>query len=75
MRVEITEQTGIRHDGAYFSFGDVVTVPDAVGAYFCGLGWAKDVEGKVATGDRNTSNVVICPENARHLHVGEDVSG
>jgi len=32
--------------------GDTITVPDDVGARWCAYGWASDVEGKVATGER-----------------------
>lgn len=56
MRVEILEdrlsdadETGRLH---VYAKGDVVTVPDACGARWCGYGWAKDVSGAVATGER-----------------------
>ena len=57
MRVEITE-TKLRHhdketDKHYSQVrGDVITVPDHVGVLWCKYGWAKDVDGNVATGER-----------------------
>ena len=73
MKVEFLEP--VKHDGQSFSEGDTVTVSDAFGQYVCGLGWARDVAGKVDTAERNTSNVVICPENAAHVHTGDNVNG
>ena len=32
--------------------GDTRTVSEENGAYFCAMGWASDVDGKVATGAR-----------------------
>lgn len=56
MRVEILEdrlsdadETGHLH---VFAKGDVVTVPDACALRWLAYGWAKDVSGAVATGER-----------------------
>ena len=38
-----------------FEKGDVRNVSDEDGEYFCSNGWAKDVDGKVATGERAKS--------------------
>lgn len=32
--------------------GDVVTIPDDLAARWCGLGWAKSLDGSFATGER-----------------------
>ena len=34
------------------SKGDRVKVDDAIAEYWCSLGWAQDVDGKVETGER-----------------------
>lgn len=56
MRIEITEKriSDVGPDGHLnvWHEGDVVTVDDAYGAELCRRGWAKDVDGKVATGER-----------------------
>jgi hypothetical protein len=57
MRVEITEDrlsdTDPDTDRHYLhERGDVITVPDALGAKWCMLGWARDVAGNVPTGER-----------------------
>ncbi len=75
MKIRVTEETGIKHDGASYSFEDQCTVSDAVGEYFCSMGWAEDVDGKVASGTRSTTNVVIAPANVMHAHTGENAGG
>ncbi len=57
MRVEILEERISDTDpatGRHYaqSRGDVVTVPDDVGRRWCAYGWAKDLDGKVETGER-----------------------
>ena len=58
MKVEILEKE-IKHGGPngleIFAEGEIRVVPDHVGEYFCRLGWAKDVDGNVETGERDTS--------------------
>lgn len=51
MRVEITEKS-LKDAGMVLSDGDRVTVPAEVGRRWCELGWAKDRDGKVKSGDR-----------------------
>lgn len=78
MRVEITEkrlsafdpETGklyVQHEG------DIVTVPDALGAQWCALGWARDVEHKVKTGPRRPLDVVVQPDSARHTSINSNL--
>lgn len=52
MRVKMLEK--VLHDGHTFEEGEVREVSEAVGAYFCGNGWAEDAEGKVETKPRDT---------------------
>lgn len=57
MRVEITElrlkdtdpDTGQQYD---LQKGDILPVPDSCGFRWCTYGWAKDVDGVIATGER-----------------------
>lgn len=52
MRIEALEN--IRSEYFTLTEGDVVTVPDEVGAHWCAMGWAKDTSGTVPTGERST---------------------
>jgi hypothetical protein len=70
MRVEILEErlssedsTGRHH---LLGKGDIVTVPDDTGAEWCSNGWAKDIAGAVATGERRTDGATVTPTNAKH---------
>jgi hypothetical protein len=51
MRVEITEER-LKDAGYNLGKGDIITVADEVGRSWCENGWAKDVEGKVESGER-----------------------
>lgn len=73
MKVKILEDGGIRHAGQHFESGDEVTVPDEVGAAWCGVGWAEDLAGNVETGERKTDvNVMLSVENGTLDHNAED---
>lgn len=67
MRIEVTEDRLSDTDadtGRHYALakGDVVTVPDAYGAKLCARGWAKDVDGKVKTGERKAGPEVLAPK-------------
>jgi hypothetical protein len=50
--------------------GDTITVPDALGTKWCGLGWAEDVDGKVKTGERRVEGAhIVAPDKASHKAV------
>lgn len=65
MQVEILEER-LSSDGFAGEKGDRLTVPDEVGAAWCGYGWAKDMSDKVPTGERNISPVEINPKKIQH---------
>ena len=51
MKIEALER--IKSDGYVLDAGVVkVNVPDAIGAAWCSHGWARDLDGAVATGKR-----------------------
>ena len=56
MKIEALET--FLHDGQRYEAGDVRTVDDGLGAYFCKCGWAKDVDGNVETAPRDVNRVV-----------------
>lgn len=62
MKVEILEQR-LSSDGFVGEFGDRFTVPDEVGKIWCKHGWAKDLSGEVATGERKVINAKLDIEN------------
>lgn len=53
MRVEALEN--IRSENFSLTTGDIITVPDELGARWCAMGWAKDTSGTVPTGERSTA--------------------
>lgn len=58
MKVEILENR-LSSDGFVGELGDRFTVPDDVGAMWCAAGWAKDLSGQVATGNRVVINAAL----------------
>ena len=73
MRVEALES--IKSDGYALAEGDILTVPDAVGAAWCGYGWARDTGGAVATGERRVLNAKLAVTTAAHGHAAQTVEG
>jgi hypothetical protein len=71
MRVEILEER-LSSDGFAGVAGDILSVPDEVGARWCGLGWARDVAGAVATGERRVVRAVVTPHSAAHGQTAEE---
>ena len=69
MRIEVLEErlsdtnaaTGQHYQ---LGKGDIVTVPDDYGARLVWLGWAKDVDGKVKTGERKPGPETLTPQKA-----------
>ncbi len=57
MNIEFLEK--VKHDGHTYNKGVIDPEFDnAVGAYFCECGWAKDLDEKIATGDREKAHEV-----------------
>jgi hypothetical protein len=72
MRVEITERK-LKDCGYNLVDGDILTVPDEVGAAWCGHGWAKDVDGMMPTGQRIVHGATLQPAKARHAVTAKEV--
>jgi hypothetical protein len=72
MRVEITEKK-LRDAGYDLVEGDTLTVPDELGADWCGRGWAKDTEGKVPTGERIVHGAQLEPAKVRSQSTAKEV--
>lgn len=66
MKIEVTEPTGFLWQGERFASGDVRVVSNEMGAQVCGLGWARDVDGKVPTGTRDLAPKIIDPKPIIH---------
>ncbi|MGB5583697.1 MAG: hypothetical protein WBO93_08895 [Gammaproteobacteria bacterium] len=73
MKIEILEQ--IKHGRDVFEPGEVRIVPADVGELFCRLGWANDTDGKIPTGERDTSKVSLVPDNVMHAQTAGDANG
>jgi hypothetical protein len=64
MKIEMLEK--VLHGRDVFEAGDVRTVPDDLGAYFCSCGWAKDSDGNVETAARDTHAQRVVPDSVVH---------
>ena len=73
MQVEALER--IISDGRSLETGDRATVPDEVGRNWCRHGWAKDLAGQVATGERRVNKVVVEPHGSAHDQAADEASG
>lgn len=73
MKIEALEK--FMHGWDVFEQGDIRTVDAEHGAYFCNCGWAKDVDGKVETGKRDTTTVTLAPDNAVHATKAGEANG
>lgn len=73
MRVEIKEDS-LKSDGYILVSGDIITVPDDVGAAWCARGWAADTAGIVATGERVVLDASLIVHTAKQAVTGEEVS-
>lgn len=62
MKVEVLENR-LSSDGFLGELGDRFTVPDDVGSKWCKLGWAKDLSGEVATGERKVIDARLDIQN------------
>ena len=62
MKVQIIESS-IKHeiDGVLVTFeqGDIRTIPDVHGEFFCKNGWAKDVDGNIETAERDVNRTIV----------------
>lgn len=55
MKIEITEQTGIKTaEYGHMQHGEIRVVDNHLGQFYCANGWAKDVDGVVPTGQRGS---------------------
>jgi len=59
MKIEVIVPGGFRDEGDRFETGDVRTVTDERGEYFCRAGWVKDISGKVVTAKPNRDDVIL----------------
>jgi len=64
MKVEILEEV-LKAKGATYERGDRITVDDERGKRWCELGWAKDLSGAVATGERKPGAVKLNVANSQ----------
>jgi hypothetical protein len=64
MKVEILQN--FRDEGQQYTASEIRVVSEQKGGYFCGVGWARDISGAVATGAPDLSNKSLDVKNARH---------
>ena len=66
MRIEAIDSIRATDDDGsviHMEAGDIKTVGGNFGALACKMGWAKDVDGAVETGEKTTRKVVLTPAN------------
>lgn len=69
-RLSSTDSDGRHH---LLSRGDIITVPDDTGADWCAHGWAEDVAGGVATGERVVEGATLKVDKAAHTQNSPEV--
>lgn len=74
MRVKVLEKS-LKDGGYNLVEGDTITVPDELGATWCGHGWAEDVDGNVATGERIVQGATLKPNKVSHGSRATKVGG
>ena len=72
MKIEALED--IKSGDYVLTAGDIITVPDAIGSHWCAHGWAKDVAGTVATGERRVINAVVTANSGAHLATSDAIN-
>lgn len=72
MKIEALEP--IKSHGRVQETGDIVTVPDDIGAAWCAAGWARDMDGVVSTGERITLDARLTAHSGVIGHVAEEVT-
>jgi hypothetical protein len=73
MRIECLEPR-LLSDGYALTEGDLITVPDEVGARWCALGWARDAAGVVPTGERRVLDARLSVQGAQAQQDATQVS-
>lgn len=76
MKVEIIEEE-LRHEIpgeglCIFVKGDVKTVPDKDGEYFCRNGWAIDLDGKCESAERDTNRKVLYVDSTKSETISQE---
>ena len=71
MKIEVLED--LKSDGYVMTAGDIVTVPDATGAFWCAAGWARDVAGEIPTGERKVLNAKLAIDSVKTIVKNADV--
>lgn len=66
MRIEAIDPIKATDDDGtvlYLLPGDIKSVGDNFGKLACSLGWARDMDGVVETGQKSTRRVTVTPQN------------
>lgn len=58
--------TDVKDPSGLFRKGEIRVVEPEQAGYFCGLGWAKDLGGELATGTPDTSPKTLEVQNGKH---------
>jgi len=67
--------TTVKEPDGTFLKGEIRLVTPERAGYFCGLGWAKDLGGELATATPDTSPVTLDVQNGTLGHSAPNVEG
>lgn len=70
--VEVLEN--FSSEGSAFYAGEIRRVSEDTAALACGAGWAKDVDGVIATGERDPSAKKLDIQKVSHNHGATDAA-
>jgi hypothetical protein len=71
VKIEILQD--FRHGPRQYYAGDHITVPDADGGLFCGVGWARDLAGEVETAEPDTAPKTLEVDSGSHKTTSPEV--
>lgn len=67
MKKRIEMLTDVKDAPGYFK-GEVRIVSVETAGYFCGLGWAKDIDGQIPTAETDTEDKTLAVDAGKHGH-------
>ena len=71
MKIEFIRQ--VKHAGRTHETGDVVTVAETMGEYFCLCGWSKRLDGDEITPQPPPEHVTLEVNGTNHNHNAQNV--
>lgn len=74
LQVEAIGPGRLKDAGYNLAPEDRVTVPRPLAEYWCGLGWAKAIDGSIETGERRVVRATVSPQPAKSTQTTQGAS-